>query len=59
MKKLYKAPVCETIEIEMQDIIASSPELSTSGYSDTSEEGLAKERFLEFIDSEDTDNNLW
>ena len=58
MKKLYKAPVCETIEIEMQDIIASSPELG-SGYSDPTEEGLAKERFLELIDSEDTDNNLW
>ncbi len=57
MKKLYKAPVCETIEIEMQDIIASSPELG-SGFSDPNEEGLAKERFID-IDSEDTDNNLW
>lgn len=42
MKKQYKAPVCETMEIDTQDIIATSPGISGNGYSDPTQEGLSK-----------------
>ena len=57
MKKQYKAPKCETIVIDMQDIIATSPNLS-GNYSDPEEEGLAKGRFLEYIYSDDDDEEF-
>ncbi len=48
MKKQYITPLCETIKSEAQTILAGSPNISDNGYSDTSEEGLAKRNcFLE------------
>lgn len=51
MKKQYKAPKCIAIEIDEHDIIATSPTISGK-YSDTSEEGLSKRRFVDFSRSD-------
>lgn len=58
MKKQYKAPVCIAMDIDMQDIIATSPGISDNGYSDTSEEGLSKGRFLDFSSYDDEDEEF-
>lgn len=48
MKKQYIAPLCETIKSEAQTVLAGSPTISGDGYSDTSQDGLAKRNiFLE------------
>lgn len=56
MKKQYTTPVCESLDIDIQAIIATSPVISDNGYSDTSEEGLAKERVSDFDYSYDDFN---
>lgn len=48
MKKQYIAPLCEMIKSEAQTVLAGSPTISGDGYSDTSQDGLAKRNiFLE------------
>lgn len=47
MKKQYISPLCVSIEINPQDIIAESPGLG-GGFSDPSTPGLGKERFDDF-----------
>lgn len=43
MKKIFSAPKCKIVEIDMKDIIATSdtsPRIGRGGYSDTEEDGL-------------------
>ncbi|MCQ2213232.1 MAG: hypothetical protein MJZ36_06310 [Bacteroidaceae bacterium] len=47
MKKQYISPLCVSIEIDPQDIIAESPGMG-SGYSDPDILGLGKDRFDDF-----------
>ena len=42
MKKQYITPHFETIKSEAQTVLAGSPTISGDGYSDTSQDGLAK-----------------
>lgn len=50
MKKNYIEPKCVCIEIEAEDMMATSPGISSNGYSDPTEDGLAKERYADFDD---------
>ena len=61
MKKIYMTPVMEVVKTELEQMISVSPMGSNvyNSSASSSKEILAKERFIEEIQSEGADEDLW
>ena len=59
MKKIYKTPNTEVVNVKLYNTILDDPNTGVGGWSKTTETGDAKENNLIFGDDDDSFGDIW